>query len=72
MLAEVSRDVRKHVPGITLMKAWVHSAGRGQWEFHFQEFYWHGSAADAYDARARGWSAYLAKLGAEGYKREGD
>lgn len=28
-------------------------------------FYWHGSADNAYDARAKGWAAYLRKLGVE-------
>lgn len=29
------------------------------WEFHFGDFYWYGSADNAYDARYQGWSAWL-------------
>jgi hypothetical protein len=70
MLAEITPDVRKHVPGVRLRDAWVWCAGRDHWEFHYQDFYWHGSAGSAYEARYKGWDAYLAHLGVEGYKRE--
>ncbi len=30
-------------------------------------FYWHGRASGAYEARAKGWAAYLERLGVEGY-----
>lgn len=32
-------------------------------------FYWQGSADNAFDARAKGWGAYLENLGVEGYTR---
>lgn len=65
-------DVRKCIPGIKVSKAaWVHKGPIGDsWEFHvlpnarlgLVEFYWHGSAYDAYEARAKGWNAYLTKF----------
>jgi hypothetical protein len=40
--------------------AWVWCAGRNHWEFHGPDkFYWHGRAANAYDARYKGWCAWL-------------
>ena len=55
---------------MTPMKdAWVWHFHRDHWEFHGPDgFYWHGSADNAYDARAHGWSAWLRKEGAEGYE----
>jgi hypothetical protein len=39
---------------------WVWNAGRDHWEFHGPDnFYWHGNAGDAYEARYKGWSAWL-------------
>ena len=69
-LRAVVSDVRKHIDGVTVSRAWVHRASFDQWEFHFEDFYWHGGAWDAYDARAKGWSAYLAKKGVKGYAAE--
>lgn len=44
--------------------AWVWHAGRDHWEFHGpDEFYWHGRADNAYEARYKGWSAWLEKQG---------
>lgn len=40
--------------------AWVWCVGRDHWEFHGpNDFYWHGSAGNAYEARYKGWSAWL-------------
>jgi hypothetical protein len=71
MYAQIVPDVRKHVEGVRLTEAWVWCASRrrGHWEFHFRDFYWHGKADGAYDARYRGWAAYLESLGVEGYVR---
>lgn len=63
-------DVRRHRPGIQVSAAWVYKTGRGQWEFHFEKFYWYGRAQSALDARAAGWSAWLTKENAEGYRQE--
>ena len=64
VLAAIVPEVRKHVPGVKLREAWVWHAGRDHWEFHFHEFYWHGSAAGAYDARYQG-AAYLRSIGVD-------
>lgn len=52
--------------------AWVYGPMfRDDWEFHGPDaFYWHGEAANAYDARAKGWRAWLRKQGAPGYVLE--
>ena len=48
--------------------AWVWHFHKDHWEFHGPDgFYWHGSADNAYEARAKGWSAWLRKQGADGY-----
>lgn len=67
--AEIVMDVRKFDPHVNLREAWVYKVGRDHWEFHYKDFYWHGGAGGAFDARANGWSAYLAKQGVEGYAR---
>ena len=60
LLSLTHADVRKAIPGVTVMEAWVyHLDNRDHWEFHYRDFYWHSSAGDAYDARSKGWSAYL-------------
>jgi hypothetical protein len=42
--------------------AWTTNVGRDHWEFHGPEnFYWHGRADNANDARAKGWNAWLKK-----------
>lgn len=58
-------EVRAACPDINLRDAWVWKAGRDHWEFHYGEYYWHGSASNAYEARAKGWTAYLAKTADE-------
>lgn len=67
LLAQVIPDVREHVPGVKLRDAWVIRTSLGQWEFHYQKFYWHGRASSAYHARYCGWSAYLRQLGVPDY-----
>ena|SRR5260370_23730972 len=67
-LKAVLADVRRHDPAADVAAAWVYKASTGQWEFHFGDFYWYGSANSATEARAAGWSAWLTMQGAEGYK----
>lgn len=61
-------QVKKHFPKIRIVKdAWVYHSGRGCWEFHgpktgnadMPQFYWYGRAHDAYEARYKGWMAWL-------------
>lgn len=68
LYAGVMVDVRKHKPDVKAREAWVWKAGRDHWEFHYGQFYWHGSATGAYEARANGWTAWLRKEGVEGYR----
>ena len=65
LLRGVTARVKQHFPDIhTVKAAWVYNFGRNHWEFHGPDkFYWHGGAANAYDARAKGWSAWLASKG---------
>ncbi len=68
LLALAHASVRRHFPRVHLRKdAWVWNAGRDHWEFHGPEdFYWHGRAANAFDARYKGWMAWLCHKGVEG------
>ncbi len=66
-LKSVIQDVRRHDELADIHSAWVYKFTRGHWEFHYGDFYWHGSADNAAEARSAGWSAWLAKQGAEGY-----
>jgi len=66
ILAETHRQVREACPEIKhpMKAAWVWNGGRpgrGNWEFHGpDDFFYHvGSVLDAYEARSRGWEAYL-------------
>jgi hypothetical protein len=61
-LALVMTDVKQVTTTQERKDAWVYKCMKNHWEFHGpNEFYWHGSADNAYDARAKGWSAFLAK-----------
>jgi hypothetical protein len=59
LLAQIIPDVK--ASGKRVVKdAWVWCAGRDHWEFHGPDgFFWHGNASNAYDARYKGWSAWL-------------
>lgn len=64
LLKLTTSDVRTRCPEVKISAAWVYGYGRGQWEFHGpDEFYWSGRAYNAYDARAKGWQAYLRSVG---------
>jgi hypothetical protein len=66
MLRDTVQDVRKHCPEVKVKDAWVYHFGRDSWEFHGPaKFYWHGRAYNAYEARAKGWQAYLRHIGKE-------
>jgi hypothetical protein len=67
LLKRVHADVKKVAPEVNLTRhAWVYCVGRGHWEFNGPyDFYWHGSADNAYDARCKGWYAWLAEFGTQ-------
>jgi hypothetical protein len=73
MLSLVMEDVKEHTTAAERKGVWTYRCMKDHWEFHGpDEFYWHGSADGGYDARAKGWAAYLRHKGVEGYKMEGD
>lgn len=55
------KHVRPDLIRCNIMKsAWVWSGDRRNWEFHGpDQFVWHGRAHNAYEARAKGWQAWL-------------
>lgn len=63
LLRQLAPEVKAIDPKINVFggPAWVYNHGRDHWEFHFGDFYWHGTAGNAYDARYSGWSAWLAE-----------
>jgi hypothetical protein len=65
LLGQGLADLKKFAPHIRPMKdGWVWSAGRDHWEFHGPgEYYWHGRAGNAYEARYKGWMAWLKAQG---------
>lgn len=67
LLAQVKPDVEDAGKRIT-KDAWVWCAGRDHWEFHGPDnYYWHGRAGNAYEARYKGWSAWLGSKGNQKY-----
>ena len=65
LLAQAHAEVKAAFPQINLRKdAWVWNAGRDHWEFHGPEdFYWHGGASNAFEARYKGWMTWLKSQG---------
>lgn len=61
LLKQIVPTVRK--AGKSVFKdAWVWRASRQVWEFHGPDgFYWYGRAYNAYEARYKGWSAWISK-----------
>jgi hypothetical protein len=59
LLAQIIPDV-KMAGKLVNKDAWVWNNGRDCWEFHGpDDFYWYGTACNAYEARYKGWSAWL-------------
>lgn len=67
LLLQAHKLVKQHFPDFDLRTAaWVYKTGRQTWEFHGpldeeknKTYYWHGRAANAYEARYNGWMAWL-------------
>lgn len=61
-------EVKKFAPKVNVIKdAWVWHFSRDHWEFHGPgDYYWNGRASNAYEARYKGWMAWLRKQGWEG------
>ena len=63
LLSLVMEDVKKVTTAADRKAAWVYRSMKDHWEFHGPDgFYWHGSADNAYDARAKGWARYVEAL----------
>ena len=66
MLREATALVRAKFPDVKVRDAWTYHFRGDHWEFHGPDkFYWHGSASGAYDARYKGWMAWLASKGVD-------
>lgn len=65
LLNEAHALVKKHFPRQNVkISAWTYNLGHGRWEFHGPDkFYWYGRASNAYDARYKGWIAWLTHKG---------
>lgn len=61
LLAQIMPEVREHTIIEQRKASYVMCLERGrEYEFHGPEkFYWHGRASDAYEARYKGWDAWL-------------
>jgi len=60
LLKETHALVKQRDPEISLRAAWVYHFHRDHWEFHAPDgYYWHGRAGNAYEARHKGWTAWL-------------
>jgi hypothetical protein len=68
LLQQVKPDIEKHTTVEERQAAWVYDTGRKHHEFHGPDnFYWHGHACCAWEAKYQGWTAYLKHIGAEDY-----
>ena len=67
LLERILQDVLRHRPTILLRMASTTKHGR-LWTFKFGKFKWSGRCTNAYEARAKGWVAWLHKQHAEGYE----
>jgi hypothetical protein len=63
LLAQIKPDL-KRAKRKMFKDAWVYHFRRDHWEFHGPDnFYWNGSAGNAYEARYKGWMAWLEQQG---------
>lgn len=64
LLLKGTMEVIKPLTTVAERKAvWVYHFNGDHWEFHGpNDFYWHGSADNAYDARHKGWEAWREQL----------
>ena len=62
LLSMIMPEVKKVTTAAERKAVWVYRYPRDHWEFHGpNDFYWYGSAGNAWDARYHGWSAWLRK-----------
>ncbi len=67
VLKETMVDIKRVTSPKERKDAWVWKSQFGSWEFHGPEgYYWFGDADNAYDARAKGWTAWWEKIKSDG------
>lgn len=60
LMVATHKDARAAGYRTPMRSAWVWKYGRQNYEFHGpDDFYWYGTATNAYEARSKGWSALL-------------
>lgn len=61
LLSVLVQNMKAVHPDVSVMRdAWVWHFNRNHWEFHGPNgYYWHGRASCAYEARYKGWMAWL-------------
>jgi hypothetical protein len=66
-LIKAHKLVKQHFPGIHLRnEAWVYKYARDHWEFRGPgNYYWRGQACNSYEARYKGWMAWLQHKGVD-------
>lgn len=57
VLKETTRLARMF--GATIATKWLWHHGGLDWEFHYGDFVWRGLASNAFDARVKGWEAWI-------------
>ena len=71
LLARVTADVRRHVPGIKTSDGWVNRVGPWHWDFYYgtgaTAFHFFCFAPSRDRAKAKGWAALLASMGIDEY-----
>lgn len=67
LLKQAHELVKLRYPEVNLRRdAWAYHFIRDSWEFHGPDkFYWNGRANNAYEARYKGWMAWLRGQGIE-------
>ncbi len=65
LLSQAHALVKANFPRINLKQGcWTYHFHRDNWEFHGPDkFYWHGRASNAFEARYKGWMAWLRHKG---------
>ncbi len=60
-LKETMAEVRPMAPDHKDASVFKVRSFRDTWEFRFREFYWADKAHNAYEARDKGWQAWMAQ-----------
>lgn len=65
LMSRATAEVKQRFPHVNLRSgAWTYCFGRDHWEFHGPDkFTWNGRASNGYEARTKGWMAWLRHKG---------